>query len=65
MTFPTTRMRRMRAYDFSRRLMRENMLTPDDLIWPVFVLLNVSALVVVSGFIALLSADTPELTTLM
>jgi porphobilinogen synthase len=28
----------MRAYDFSRRLMRENTLTPDDLIWPVFVL---------------------------
>ena len=24
MTFPATRMRRMRAYDFSRRLMREN-----------------------------------------
>jgi porphobilinogen synthase len=28
----------MRAHDFSRRLMRENALTPDDLIWPVFVL---------------------------
>lgn len=38
MTFPTTRMRRMRAHDFSRRLMRETTLTPDDLIWPVFVL---------------------------
>ena len=38
MTFPATRMRRMRAYDFSRRLMRENALTADDLIWPVFVL---------------------------
>jgi porphobilinogen synthase len=38
MTFPATRMRRMRAYEFSRRLMRENTLTPDDLIWPVFVL---------------------------
>jgi porphobilinogen synthase len=38
MTFPTTRMRRMRAYDFSRRLMRENDLTSNDLIWPVFVL---------------------------
>ena len=38
MMFPATRMRRMRAYDFSRRLMRENTLTPDDLIWPVFVL---------------------------
>jgi len=38
MTFPATRMRRMRAHAFSRRLMRENLLTPDDLIWPVFVL---------------------------
>jgi porphobilinogen synthase len=28
----------MRAHDFSRRLMRENTLTADDLIWPVFVL---------------------------
>jgi porphobilinogen synthase len=31
-------MRRMRAADFSRRLMRENVLTPNDLIFPVFVL---------------------------
>jgi porphobilinogen synthase len=31
-------MRRMRADDFSRRLMRETVLTPDDLIWPVFVI---------------------------
>jgi len=38
MTFPTTRMRRMRAHDFSRRLMREVRLSSDDLIWPVFVL---------------------------
>jgi len=38
MTFPATRMRRMRAHEFSRRLMRENLLTADDLIWPVFVL---------------------------
>ena len=36
--FPQTRMRRMRAADFSRRLMRENTLTPNDLIYPVFVL---------------------------
>lgn len=36
--FPRTRLRRMRADDFSRRLMREHVLTPDDLIWPVFVL---------------------------
>jgi len=31
-------MRRMRADDFSRRLMRENQLTADDLIYPMFVL---------------------------
>ncbi|MEA5445047.1 porphobilinogen synthase [Gammaproteobacteria bacterium AB-CW1] len=36
--FPNTRMRRMRRDDFSRRLMRENSLTPDDLIYPMFVL---------------------------
>ena len=36
--FPFTRMRRMRRDDFSRRLMRETTLTPDDLIYPVFIL---------------------------
>ncbi|OOZ00483.1 porphobilinogen synthase [Solemya velum gill symbiont] len=36
--FPATRMRRMRRDDFSRRLMRETTFTPDDLIYPVFVL---------------------------
>ncbi len=35
--FPETRMRRMRYNDFSRRLMRENILTVDDLIYPMFV----------------------------
>ena len=35
--FPRTRMRRMRYNDFSRRLMRENRLSVDDLIYPVFV----------------------------
>ena len=35
--FPNTRMRRMRKNDFSRRLMRENHLSVDDLIYPVFV----------------------------
>ena len=38
MTYPFTRMRRKRADDFSRRLMREHRLGADDLIWPVFVL---------------------------
>ncbi len=36
--FPYTRMRRMRRNDFSRRLMAENQLTVNDLIYPVFVL---------------------------
>jgi len=36
--FPSTRMRRMRHDAFSRRLMRENILTVEDLIYPVFVL---------------------------
>ncbi len=36
--FPSARMRRMRRDDFSRRLMRENALTVDDLIYPVFIL---------------------------
>ncbi len=35
--FPETRMRRLRANDFSRRLVRESSLTPADLIFPVFV----------------------------
>jgi porphobilinogen synthase len=36
-SYPNTRMRRMRCDDFSRRLMRENQLTVDDLIYPLFV----------------------------
>ncbi|BBP80600.1 delta-aminolevulinic acid dehydratase [Pseudomonas sp. Pc102] len=36
--FPATRLRRNRRDDFSRRLVRENTLTVDDLILPVFVL---------------------------
>ncbi|NLY58796.1 MAG: porphobilinogen synthase [Gammaproteobacteria bacterium] len=36
--FPLSRMRRARKDDFSRRLMRENRLSTDDLIYPVFVL---------------------------
>jgi porphobilinogen synthase len=35
--FPRTRMRRVRKTDWSRRLVAENTLTPNDLIWPVFV----------------------------
>ncbi|HSC76423.1 MAG TPA: porphobilinogen synthase [Pseudomonadales bacterium] len=36
--FPDTRMRRLRANTFSRDLMRENILTVKDLIYPMFVL---------------------------
>lgn len=35
--FPTTRMRRNRQSDWSRRLVQENHLHVSDLIWPVFV----------------------------
>ena len=37
MAYPYTRPRRMRRDEFSRRLMRENVLTTNDLIYPVFV----------------------------
>lgn len=36
--FPAIRMRRMRKDTFSRALMRENTVTPADLIYPVFIL---------------------------
>ncbi|WP_404308974.1 porphobilinogen synthase [Neorhodopirellula lusitana] len=35
--FPATRLRRVRSHDWSRRLVRENSLSVDDLIWPLFV----------------------------
>ena len=35
--FPTTRMRRNRHDEWTRRLVAESQLTADDLIWPVFV----------------------------
>ncbi|HTQ75078.1 MAG TPA: porphobilinogen synthase [Burkholderiales bacterium] len=37
-SFPAVRMRRMRRDDFSRRLMREHVLTANDLIYPVFLI---------------------------
>ena len=36
--FPVRRMRRLRKHDFSRRLVAENQLTVNDLIYPVFVI---------------------------
>lgn len=36
--FPSTRMRRMRASEFSRSMMREHLLTPADFIYPMFVI---------------------------
>ena len=35
--YPATRLRRNRRFEWSRRLMAENVLTPGDLIWTVFV----------------------------
>ncbi len=35
--YPTTRLRRNRRDDWTRRLVSENRLSADDLIWPVFV----------------------------
>src|SRR3712207_2936717 len=35
--YPRVRMRRTRRHDWSRRLVAENALSPNDLIWPVFV----------------------------
>ena len=35
--FPATRLRRLRRHDWSRRLVAENSLAVDDLIWPLFV----------------------------
>jgi porphobilinogen synthase len=36
--FPRTRLRRMRRDEFSRRLMRESTLSPDNFIYPLFVI---------------------------
>jgi porphobilinogen synthase len=36
-SFPNTRMRRLRATDWSRRLVSETTLTVNDLIWPIFI----------------------------
>jgi porphobilinogen synthase len=37
-SYPQTRMRRLRRYDWTRRLVAENTLSSADLIWPVFVI---------------------------
>ena len=36
-SYPATRMRRNRKSDWSRRLIRENSLSANDLIWPIFI----------------------------
>ena len=35
-SYPSTRLRRNRKTDWSRRLVSENRLSPNDLIWPIF-----------------------------
>ncbi|MFA6020227.1 MAG: porphobilinogen synthase [Rhodospirillales bacterium] len=37
-SFPSTRLRRLRKHPWSRKLVAEHVLTPADLIWPVFVI---------------------------
>ena len=37
-SFPNVRMRRNRAHSWSRRLVRENALSANDLIWPLFII---------------------------
>ncbi len=36
--FPAVRLRRLRRYDWSRRLVAEHSLSVNDLIWPLFVI---------------------------
>jgi porphobilinogen synthase len=36
--YPATRLRRNRRSDWSRRLVQQNSLTTDDLIWPIFII---------------------------
>jgi len=47
--FPSSRMRRMRRDDFSRRLMREHTFTANDFIYPVFVLEGVGRTEIVAS----------------
>ncbi|MDK9722482.1 MAG: porphobilinogen synthase [Rhodospirillales bacterium] len=37
-SYPSTRLRRLRKHPWSRKLVAEHVLTPADLIWPVFVI---------------------------
>ncbi|MCG6903060.1 MAG: porphobilinogen synthase [Rhodobacter sp.] len=57
--FPTARFRRMRATPALRGLMRENTLSVDDLIWPVFVMEGADAEVPVASMpgVSRLSVD--------
>ena len=45
----TTRMRRNRRSEWSRRMVRENVLTTDDLIWPLFVVAGTNVRVPVAS----------------
>ena len=36
-SYPTTRLRRNRKKEWSRRLVQENNLSTNDLIWPIFI----------------------------
>jgi porphobilinogen synthase len=36
-SYPSTRLRRNRKKEWSRRLVQESTLSPNDLIWPIFI----------------------------
>ena len=36
-SYPNTRLKRNRKKEWSRRLVQENTLSPNDLIWPIFI----------------------------
>ena len=37
-SFPATRLRRLRRHDWVRRMVAEHVLSPADLIWPLFLI---------------------------
>lgn len=58
-SFPNTRLRRTRSHDWSRRLVQENSVSADDLIWPIFICEGLNTLEPVSSMpgVSRLSVD--------
>src|SRR5437868_14109858 len=59
----TTRMRRNRKSEWARRMVRENVLTADDLIWPLFIVEGPNVRVPVASMpgVERLSVDQAEI----